>query len=73
MWRVYAEAEIRVMHEPETSCNNDPETDGEGKEEDKEDEEAVTDRPDPNLEDASEAFAVLNRGFFLNCCINENV
>lgn len=36
----------------------DPETDGEGEDED---EEAVTDRPDPTLEDASEALAVLNR------------
>lgn len=39
----------------------DPETDGEGEDED---EEAVTDRPDSTLEDASEALAVLNRIFY---------
>lgn len=54
-------AEIRVMQ--------DPETDGEGE---VEDEEAVTDRPDPTLEDTSEALAVLNR-IFIKCCIYENV
>lgn len=51
------------------SVMQDPETDGEGKEEDK---EAVTDRPDPTSEDVSEALAVLNRVFF-KCCIYENV
>lgn len=43
-----------------------PETDGEGEEEDDEVEETVTDRPDPTLEDASEALAcrIVKQSFF---------
>lgn len=43
-----------------------PETDGEGDEEVDEDEDAVTDRPDPTLEDASEALAcrIVKQSFF---------